>query len=327
MTSRASLTAVVIALGVALGVALGLESVAVAQAPLHGDIATADALYQEGRRLAAERRFAEACGRFEGSMSLLPRLGVQLNVAECYERLGKIASAWVAYGEAAALAHRMADTREALAWQRREALEPRLSRLAITVAPGASVADLVVKRDGAEVPRSAFGVGIPVDPGEHIVEATAPDRVGWSARVVVVHEAEIAGVTIPELARTGVAASLAPTPRLGARRPTLATWLVAGTGAASMAAGVVLGVSARSLWRQARPGCDSSNACSDAALALVERSRRDGNLSSAAFVVGGAALLTSAILYLRSPREREDGVRVGPALSSRAIGLTVAGGF
>src|SRR3954470_1550968 len=167
--------------------------------PATGDLAAADALFVEGRRLSAEQRFADACARFEASMTLSPRLGVALNLADCYEHVGKSASAWVAFGEAAALARRLADPREAFALQRRDALVPRLSRLRIALS-GAAIGSLSVARDGVRVEPAAYGVEVPVDPGPHVVDVTAPGRRPWSANIVV-SDGEVATVEIPELER------------------------------------------------------------------------------------------------------------------------------
>jgi hypothetical protein len=112
-------------------------------------------------------------------------------------------------------------------------------------------------------------------------------------------------------------------PDRGRRQPTTATWVAAGAGVAGVGIGSYLGLSARSLWQQARRGCDSTNACSDAAHAAAERGHRDAALSTAAFAIAGVALTSAAILYLRSPRVR-DRVQVAPAISSRAATMAVA---
>lgn len=309
-----------------------------AQPRVEGDQATADALFLEGRRLSAEHQYAEACAQFEASMALSPRLGVALNLADCYEHLERTASAWVAFGAAAALARRLADPREAFALQRQGALVPRLSRLRITLS-GAPVDGLAVVRDGVRVEPAAYGVAVPVDPGAHVVDATAPGRAPWSTRIAVSGEGEIIAVEIPELERTPApraAALVAPATATmarsvtqaasavdpGWRRTTPATWIALGVSVAGIGVGSVFGLAARSLWQQARPDCDAASHCSDAAATLVARSRRDGDLSTAAFAVAGAALTTGAVLYLHASRDRP--ARVVAALAAGAVGVGVA---
>ncbi|HEX3757645.1 MAG TPA: hypothetical protein VHW23_03025 [Kofleriaceae bacterium] len=276
-------------------------------------------------------------------MALSARLGVALNLADCYERVGKTASAWVAFGEAAALARRLADQREAFALRRQDALVPRLSRLRILL-PGAAVDGLTVTRDGVHVQPGAYGVGVPVDPGLHAVDVTAPGRNPWSTRVVVAGEGELATIEVPELEQTRappvavpVAAPRAmvtrsPTPDAlavgpGRRRITPAVWASLGVAAGGFATGIAFGVAARSLWQQAGPDCEPSNVCSGTAYAAAQRSRRDANLSTASFAVGVAALAAGAILFARAPRDPAPAIRVVPDLGPRAAGATLVGAF
>lgn len=303
------------------------------------DLATADALFVEGRRLVAEQRFAEACPRFEASMRLSPRLGVALNLADCLEHLGRTASAWVAFGQAAALARRLADAREAFALDRQNALSPRLSRIRIDLA-GAAVEGMVVMRDGAPVQPEAYGVDVPVDPGRHIVEVTAPGRRPWSAELILSGEGELATIEVPDperapappiasvpagvppaVARPTTSASSSSDP--GRRRTTPAMWIALGASAAGIGAGIGFGLAARSLSQQARLDCDSSNHCSDAGYALVERSRRDGNLSTGAFALGAGCLAAAILLYVRAPRTAR--VQVTTRLESSGASVALSG--
>ena len=64
----------------------------------------AEALFKEGRTLSASGHISEACPKFEASLHLDPALGTLLNLAECYEKLGKTASAWAEYRDAIPLA-------------------------------------------------------------------------------------------------------------------------------------------------------------------------------------------------------------------------------
>src|SRR5262249_37857478 len=59
--------------------------------------AEANALWAEGRRLMAAGETVQACAKFETSLAIIPKLGTRLNLANCYEALGRIASAWSAF--------------------------------------------------------------------------------------------------------------------------------------------------------------------------------------------------------------------------------------
>jgi serine/threonine-protein kinase len=266
-------------------------------------------------------------------MSLVPRLGVQLNLADCYERVGKTASAWVAFGQGAALAHRIGDARETLALERQQALAARLTRLRLSIAH-AGVEGFSLARDGMRVPSSVYGVDVPVDPGVHQIEAAAPGYLPWSTRVDVSGEGDVITVVIPELETTPLppaATPVAPTTRdAGNDRPRAMqlVWISAGVGVVGIGVGTTLGMVARSLQQEARRDCDSSGNCTDAADALIQRSRRDGNISTCAFAIGGVALATGIVLYVRGSRDRgSSSVHLVPAMTSSAVGAAIGGAF
>ncbi|HEY3237410.1 MAG TPA: hypothetical protein VGJ84_22005 [Polyangiaceae bacterium] len=136
-----------------------------AQAQSAGDKAAAEALFDEGRKLMQEGKLEPACRKFEASQRLDPAPGTLLNEADCWEKLGRTASAWVSFREAAALARNAGDTKRAsAATQRAAALEPKLARLKITVPDAVrSTSGLTVKRDGEKVDAALWDSPIPVD--------------------------------------------------------------------------------------------------------------------------------------------------------------------
>src|SRR5690349_12619904 len=96
--------------------------------------AAADQLYKEARALAQKGKHAEACPKFEASYKLDRALGTLLNLADCHEHVGKVASAWAEWNEAIDMAKRANDDkREKFATKRRNEIEPKLPRLAVEV--------------------------------------------------------------------------------------------------------------------------------------------------------------------------------------------------
>src|SRR4051812_39786672 len=163
-----------------------------------GNRAAAEALFGEGRALMAKSQFSEACPKFEASEQLDPGLGTLLNLADCYEKLGKTASAWAEYREAIPLARGAGSkVRENLAIERAKALESRLSMITIRALGGAEdSAALEIRRDGVPVQAAKFGSPIPVDPGPHTIEATAPGKQKWSSTVQL-NEAQQLSIEVP----------------------------------------------------------------------------------------------------------------------------------
>ncbi len=160
----------------ALFAALVASSAATAHAQGADDKAIAETLFSQGKALLNQGKYDEACPKLAESLRLDTGIGTMMYLAECYERSGKLASAWAQWREAQESSKRAGDAREKLTKGRAEQLEPRLSRVSISVSPDADVPGLSVTRDGHEIGRAAWGVEAPIDAGKHVFRATAPDR-------------------------------------------------------------------------------------------------------------------------------------------------------
>ncbi len=96
------------------------------------DVAIAQGLYDEAKRLVETGDYVKACPLYAASFKADPQLGVLLNLADCNEHVGKIATAWGEFRDAAGRARRGGDNREAYANTRADALAPRVAHLTIT---------------------------------------------------------------------------------------------------------------------------------------------------------------------------------------------------
>src|SRR4051812_19520843 len=219
--------------------------------------AAAEQLFEQGRELARQSRWPEACARFEHSLRYEPALGTQLNLATCYRHIGKLASAWHVFCEAIAQATEAGDVaRRDFARTQADALEPRLPRLTISV-PQNPPAGLVVARDGAQVAAGAPGAALYVDPGVHTITASAPGFEVFRQTIALV-EGEAATVAIPALVAVPVRATV-PAPaqddsHAATSRPEIAisptrkdvAAVVGAIGVASIGVGVLFGARASS---------------------------------------------------------------------------------
>lgn len=278
--------------------------------------AAAQALFDEGRQLAGAGNYAEACPKLVESLRLDPTIGTRFYLAECFERAGKLASAWTYYLEAADAAKAAGQKdREKFASERAEALRPRLPRLALKVPDAArAVAGLSVTRDGLPVGEAQWGTPIPVDLGAHTVAASAPGKQAWTARIDVGQEGQLVEVAVPPLEDVApppppvviarvVPLPPPPPPPPPPSRQRLAGFVVGGVGVAGIGVGAALGALALSKQSDSNQGhCrPTSDRCDPTGLAL----RQDGLLaatgSTVGFIAGGLALTTGIVLLSTAP--------------------------
>lgn len=288
------------------------------------DSAGAEALFREGKRLMDAARYAEACPKLAESYRLDPATGALLATALCYERAGRLASAWAAYTEAAARSKQegRADREESARAKALE-LEPRLAKVIVELEPGAGVSGLVVTRDGATLGEGVLGTALPVDPGTHVVEARAPGRRGFSVRIEST-EGTTARVAVPVLAVEGPAPAVPPPSTTEAARdeagsespfftPLRTTGVVvAGVGLVGLAIGGVFGAKALSLNAKSNDNC-TEDACNPDGYDQRTEARQAGNLSTV-FVATGLALAAGGItlIIIGAPDDPEGTASITP---------------
>lgn len=181
--------------------------------------ARAEALFEDGKTLLAAGKLEEACARLAGSQAIAPAPGTLRFLAECYEKAGKSASAWATYQEAER-AYRAASKTERIEEMRVSAdrVKATISNLVITVPPDAASEGFEVRIDGQLLPRGAWGLPSPIDPGKHRVDATAPGKRAWSTEATVTGPRGVVTVSIVPLTpdapgpAVGPAAAAAATP-------------------------------------------------------------------------------------------------------------------
>jgi hypothetical protein len=185
-------------------------SMAMAFAPnmAHADEATAEALFKAGKALMDQKKYAEACPKFEASYKVDPGIGTILNLADCYEKDGKLALAWGKWGEARDQAKRENDkARMDLAARRQNELDPKVPKLTVNVTGPTTGIDIY--RDELQLDTAMLGVPLPVDPGAHIVTLRRGKSV-LREKKVAVEEKSTGEVTIDA---TGIPAAPVEPPK------------------------------------------------------------------------------------------------------------------
>lgn len=297
------------------------------------DSATAQVLFEQGRALMTEGKFAEACEKFAESERLGPSSGTMLNLGECYAKLGKTASAWAAFKEAMPLAHaaNQAD-REKYARDHVAQLEAGLVKLTINATTVASTPGLVVKRDGAPLGKAAWGIAIPVDPGPHVIEASAPKKQAWKTTVEIGTEPN-KEVVIPALA-DGALADEAPA---AASSPSVLNQRTIGLGVAAVGVvvvtvGTIFGIAALTTNDDAKDHCKGTASCDAEGIALKDSARGKATASTVLFLLGAAAIGAGAILFFTAPGDPGkpkvvSRVGLSPAIAPGTGGLLLTGAW
>ena len=178
------------------------------------DVATAQVLFDDAKKLMNEGNYVDACPKLQESQRLAPGIGTEFNLADCFEHTDRLASAWAAFLDVAEQTHARGERdRERVARDRAGALEPKLGRLVVAVPAEHRVDGLEVLRDGATVRPALWGVDVPVDAGDHTITARAPGRVSWSTRVPTT-DGQSSSLEVP---------ALAPVPQSTASVPPIAS--------------------------------------------------------------------------------------------------------
>ena len=136
----------------------------------------AEALFDDALKLMRLGKYSDACPKLEESQRIDPGIGTLMYLGECYENIGRTASAWASFREAASKAGAEGQAERAKAATERAArLEAKLAYLTIQVAPETrAIPGLSVRLGQAVLGAESFGTAVPVDPGATRIEVGAP---------------------------------------------------------------------------------------------------------------------------------------------------------
>lgn len=317
--------------------------------------ATAEAYFDDALRLMQAGDFAAACSKLEASQRLDPAVGTLLYLGECYERRGRTASAWVTFREAEALARATSQPQRAeMARARVDKLQSSLARLTVEVSPEArAIPGLRILCGTVPIDPTLPSAPVPVDPGELVVEASAPGYTPLSRAVTVPAGGKVS-VSIPALSKqAGPAEAMVPTtpaataspltpataagstplpaqpPPAPARteQPSLVLPLTLGAvGVVGLGLGTFFGVRAIGKASDANDVCPNQQCREERGPSLMDSARTSANVSNVAFAVGAVALAGGVVLYLVSqPKHPEAGVSLSTWAGPERAGLSLRG--
>ncbi len=316
--------------------------------PQPRDPAGAERLFAESRRLLDAGRYAEACQKLADSQQLDPAVGTLLNLAQCYVKLGRTATAWATYREAADAARAAGQTeRETKAIRAAEALQADLAKLMVSVPDAAAAKGVEVKRNGMVLPKSLWGTAEPIDPGEYLIEARAPGTKTWSIRVKV-EPSRVAVVMLPPFdeqaavpSASPIAAGTTSASSMAASEPTardsfeperpktlrrVAEYGLLALGVAGVVTGTVEVVRLKSKNDEINNICPGDRCLTSETFAkytlLGEEAASARTISWIGFGVGGAAVAGSALLFFTEPSGKHAGMgSILPGFIPQGVGL------
>ncbi|MBA3503790.1 MAG: hypothetical protein M4D80_41420 [Myxococcota bacterium] len=287
-------------------------------------------MFEEGRELAKQQKWADACDRFQKSLALDAAPGTKLNLGDCLEKQGKVRSGWLLFEEAARDFDRTGDSRAKFAHARAGAAVAKLATLVIRVSessrPGLTVR--VGSFDTAPQPEIVERV----DPGTLFVSVSAPDKQVFTTEVTAL-AGKTTTVAVPALVDAVPYRGTVPQPQpmKSARRPRVLLAISLGVaGGLALAGSGVLALSAKSQYDDAFASgeCESTefgNFCSPRGLAEIEDAGTRADIATGVAIAGVALAAAGVILYVTAPKER--GVTVTPAATSSSAGLVLGGTF
>jgi hypothetical protein len=305
---------------------MGCPGVASAEEDSATETAAARGLAVDGLKLAQVGKCDEAIPKLERAEKLhhsaivLSRLGeCQVNLGrlvEGTEMLRKVLREPLPASPSPALSKAYERAQTVL-----DSAKPKIAAITISLSVPVG-AELRLTVDGLVVASALVDSELPADPGEHLVEASAPGFLKASAKVSLA-AADKKTITLRLEADPSAPAAVSPNlnqdpstsstsqptqgsipasisaapPEAPPHAPSRAAAYVAwGAGVLGVGVGTAFGLVTLSNKHALNGKCEA-NTCPSSQREAVDSARKNGNLSTVAFGVGGAGLLLGTVLY------------------------------
>jgi hypothetical protein len=307
--------AVAIAVSLAAGPAFGADS-----------SGATDEL-KEGYALKQSGKCREAIPHFLASYKVDPKPKALLNLADCEAQVGELLAARGHAAEGRDLARQENDTElTGVADEQLDAIEKRLPRLTIRLAPGAVPRSIAI-RDGSVLGATDLGAAVPMNPGVHHVVATAPGHAQREFDVTLAEGASAEVEVQPGLALDAANASSwhgaksgGWSENSGPSTRQIVTFGALGLGAAGIVVGVATGIAAGSKHSALENECTGNN-CPTSAQGDLDGFHSLRTWSTVGYVLGLAGLAAGAVLWFTSPSYSEKTPTSGSWITPSPAGL------
>jgi hypothetical protein len=306
-------------------------------------------LFRQGRDLIKKGDWQGGCEKLDASMKRYAAASTLLNLALCRQQEGRVATAWAMAQQALVL------NRDTVGTQRRERLqatgeellaklEPRLSRLRVTVVP--PTAGARVEEAGRSLPLDS---PVPLDPGPHELVLSLPNRADVK-RQISLREGETLAVelAVPPQAPSDAAPKTLATP--AAPNPPAVpeateasegvpvwAWVVGGAGLALAGVSIGFGVDAAIASQNLEDVCGEDLVCDEDPSFDPEpendRKNRGTALAIGLGIAGGAAIVAGIVGIATagpSTPAKKASLRIEPWLTfgrASSAGVGVSGRF
>jgi hypothetical protein len=295
-----------------------------------------DIVFNEGVELASKQEYAKAAERFRKAIALRDTLGARIELAKCYEQLGKVASALEQWRHVQTEAAKEPDNpkaqrRRKLASDAIPALEPRLSAIVLEVPESlGKMTGFLIKLDKEPVAAVHWGQTIPADVGDHALEVTALDQVPWRKSLQVNAEKETIRIRIDPPWTTGTESNgtVSRDHTGSASGLRIVGGIGMGLGAVGLGVGGVFGGLAIARNNASNDGhCDAQDRCNRTGYDLRKEALSFATISTAAAIAGGVALTAGIVIFAIAPTKKPHDHAVNAQLQLGLSGLNVLGTF
>jgi hypothetical protein len=337
-----------LSLAFAASVGLSLAAAAVTWAPeahaqSDSDRATARALGQEGQQALENKDYATAEDRFRRADKMVHAPTLMLGLARALSAEGKYVEAQESYnriiregipaGAPDAFKRALDDAKKEV-----EGVAPKVAAVTITVKAtgGGDIPEPQVVLDEHPINSASLGVRRAIDPGPHVLRATAEGYKGGELKFTVPEGGSVdepltlekdltappvASTTTPGTANAAVATSAGPVSEGPSSAQKILPWVGFGVGGAGIILGAVTGGLAIGKHNTLKTECSNANSCQDTS--GISSYHTLGTLSTVGFIVGGVGVAAGVVLLLTEPKSTPaTGFTVSPTLGLGSVGAT-----